>query len=60
MNTCEVTLVMENSYTHACSTAVPLQKTKQKTARLTVHHIKALGCILIYPMHAAVCNRTSE
>lgn len=60
---------MENSDTHACFTAVPLQKKgenlkkkqkKRKPARLTVDHIKALGCILIYPMHAAVCNRISE
>lgn len=67
---CEVTFVMENSYTHSIYTPLlfPYKqnkktkppKNKKITARLTVHHIKALGCILIYPMHAAVCNRISE
>lgn len=36
---------------------VPLQKTPKQTAHLTVRHIKALGCILIYPMRAAVRSR---
>lgn len=64
LNRREVTFVMENSKTHACFTAVPLQnnnpKEKTQTARLTDHHIKALGCILIYPMHAAIYSRISE
>lgn len=61
-----VTTVMVSSCQfHRCSlTKIKQQRKekerKKKTAHLTVHHIKALGCILIYPMHAAICDRISE